>query len=75
MTHPPSSFLGGTPYEVPQQPAPHSGHGYRMPEHQHLAQHYGQGRTSAQLAQDLGRTPGAVRTHVSRHPELRPPKP
>jgi hypothetical protein len=76
MNHPQN--LLATPSYGAHHPQPvgpvRSGTEYRMPEHQHLAQHYGQDRTSAQLAQELGRTPGALRTHVSRHPELRPSK-
>jgi len=60
----------------PLKQPPQSFHGtdYRTTEQRHLQQHYGE-RTSAQLAQELGRpSAGAIRKYMERHPELRKPK-
>lgn len=56
------------------QNPPRPSNEYRTGDYNHLQQHYGE-RTSAQLARDLNRpSGGAIRTYVSRHPELRKPK-
>jgi len=66
MTQIPQAFAGAPS---------HGGGEYRTSDYNHLAQHYGRDKTSAQLAQELGRpSAGAIRTYVCRHPELKAPK-
>lgn len=74
----PQNLLAAPNYGArhPQPVGPGSGGAeYRTSDYNHLAQHYGRDKTSAQLAQELGRpSAAAVRMYVSRHPELRRPK-